>query len=83
MIDNFQPRQAYLRVLWGPDASNMTQYLNPDLLSFSYSDKDGDEADEISITLKDETGKWAGSWTPDGGMVLEAYIATGDRKSVV
>ncbi len=77
MIDNFQPRQAYLRVLWGPDASNMTQYLNPDLLSFSYSDKDGDEADEISITLKDETGKWAGSWTPDGGMVLEAYIATG------
>ena len=77
MIDSFQPRQAYLRVLWGNDRSNMTQYLNPDLLSFSYHDKDGDEADEISITLKDETGKWAGNWSPNGGMELQAFIATG------
>ncbi len=77
MLDAFQPRQAYLRVLWGKDKSNMTQYLNPDLLSFSYHDKDADEADEISITLKDETGKWAGSWSPDGGMILQAFIATG------
>ena len=74
---DFQPRQAYLRVLWGPDKENMSGYINPDLLSFSYHDKDGDEADEISISLKDETGKWAGSWSPDGGMVLQAYIATG------
>ena len=74
---DFQARQAYLRVLWGPDKENMSGYINPDLLSFSYHDKDGDEADEISISLKDETGKWAGSWSPDGGMVLQAFIATG------
>lgn len=76
-MSDFQARQAYLRVLWGPDKENMSGYINPDLLSFSYHDKDGDEADEISISLKDETGKWAGSWSPDGGMVLQAYIATG------
>lgn len=78
-MSDFQPRQAYLRVLWGPDKENMSGYINPDLLSFSYHDKDGDEADEISISLKDETGKWAGSWSPDGGMVLQAYIATPER----
>lgn len=81
MLEKFQPRQAYLRVLWGKDKESMTSYINPDLLSFSYSDKDGDEADEISIELKDELGKWAGSWSPEGGMVLQAFIASGTPSS--
>ena len=51
--------------------------LAPDLLSFEYCDVEKDEADEVSITVKDETGRWAGSWRPEGGELVTASIMSG------
>lgn len=35
------------------------------------------QADEISLTLKDNEGKWAGSWKPDGGENIKMYLSAG------
>ena len=61
---------------------NVSQDIAPDLLGFSYTDKETDEADEISLTLKDPDGRWAGSWKPDGGELVEAAIITGSTDTV-
>jgi phage protein D len=71
------PIQTYLRLLFTEASTSVTQDILPDLLSFSYDDKETNEADEISLTLKDPTGKWASKWKPDGGEIVRAYIATG------
>ena len=71
------PIQTYLRLLFTEAGTSVTQDILPDLLSFSYDDKETNEADEISLTLKDPTGKWASKWKPDGGEVVRAYIASG------
>ena len=72
-----QPLQTRLKLLFTDGAVNITESLLPDLLSFSYTDNETEEADEISISLKDDTGKWAGRWKPDGGEVVRAYIMPG------
>lgn len=70
--------QTYLTLLFGKNEKDVTTSLAPDLLSFSYTDNETNEADEISITLKDEKGKWAGTWRPDGGEVVKAHISIGN-----
>lgn len=76
-----QPIQTRLTLLFKDKGLDVTQSLLPDLLEFSYEDKETDEADEISIKLKDETGKWAGNWQPNGGEVVRAFISPGTVKS--
>ena len=53
-----------------------TEQVENDLLSFSYTDKEADEAEEVSITLKDEKGKWRTSWAPDPNAKLTASITS-------
>lgn len=53
-----------------------TEQVEKDLLSFSYTDKETDEAEEVSITLKDEKGKWRTSWAPDPNAKLTASITS-------
>lgn len=72
-----QALQTRLRLLFTGAGKDVTESLMPDLLSFSYADKETNEADEISITLKDPTGKWASRWKPDGGEIVKAYINKG------
>lgn len=57
--------------------TDVTEDLLPDLLGFTYDDKETNEADEISISLKDDKGKWAGTWKPDGGEIVRAWIVQG------
>lgn len=71
------PIQTYLRLLFTEAGKSVSEDILPDLLSFTYDDKETNEADEISLTLKDPTGKWANKWKPDGGEVVRAYIASG------
>lgn len=71
------PIQTRLRLLFTQAGMDVTQSLLPDLLGFTYDDKETHEADEISVTLKDPTGKWASTWKPDGGEVVKAYISPG------
>lgn len=77
------PVQVRLRLLFTGAGQDVSQDVLPDLLSFSYTDKESGEADEISLTLKDETGKWAATWKPDGGEIIDAYLATGRVNSPV
>ena len=70
-------KQTYIRLLFGKSEKDVTTSLAPDLLSFTYDDKETNEADEISIVLKDPKGKWAGTWKPDGGEVVKAYLSAG------
>lgn len=70
-----QPLQTLLQLEF--DQVNVTDDLLPDLLSFQYSDKETNEADEISIALKDPDGKWAGRWKPNGGESVRAWIIEG------
>lgn len=71
------PLQTKLRLLFTAAGQDVSQSVLPDLLSFTFSDKETGEADELRLTLKDETGKWAATWKPDGGEVVDAYLATG------
>ncbi len=59
--------------------TDITTEINEDLLSFSYTDCIDDEADEVSITLKDPDGKWAGAWSPERGARLNAMLFTEGR----
>ena len=68
------PRETKLTLLFTESKTDATNDVMPDLLSFSYDDREADQADEISLTVKDEKGKWAGSWKPDGGEPIRAYI---------
>lgn len=70
-----QPLRTLLQLEF--DGVDISEDLLPDLLSFSYDDKETHEADEIQITLKDEHGKWAGMWKPDGGESVRAWIIEG------
>jgi uncharacterized protein len=45
-------------------------------LSFSYTDKASGEADDISITLKDEKKRWLNDWFPTKGDVIIPKIQT-------
>ena len=67
-------KKTELRLLFSAKKTDVTRDIAPDLLGFSYNDKETNEADEITITLKDPDGKWAGSWAPDGGEIVEAAI---------
>lgn len=71
------PLQTRLRLYFTAANKNVSQSLLPDLLSFTYDDKETNEADEISLTLKDPTGKWSSTWKPDGGEVVRAYLSAG------
>ena len=66
--------QTDLRIFFTPESQDVTEDIRDDILAFSYEDRDGDEADEISLTLKDQTGKWAGRWRPDGGETVRATL---------
>lgn len=65
------------------ETTDITREVSADLLSFSYSDKVEDESDELTLTLKDPSGKWAGSWSPTRGDHVEAFLYTEDRGSLM
>lgn len=67
-------RQARLQLFLGPSQEDVSEDLLPDLLSFTYSDRENSQADEISIVLKDPDGKWASRWAPEGGAVVRALM---------
>lgn len=52
----------------------------PDLLSFSYVDKETDEADEIAFVLKDPDGKWSRRFAPSISRMFSVFIVSGNIK---
>lgn len=64
-------------------STDITSDINKDLLSFSYTDNCNDESDNFKLILKDETGKWAGSWSPTRGEYIDAFITTDFRGTLM
>jgi phage protein D len=55
---------------------NITKNIAPDLKNFSHTDNASGQADDVSIELKDESGKWISSWRPTKGDILHPKIIT-------
>lgn len=62
---------------------DISEEIAPDILSFTYTDNEKDESDEVSVTVMDKTGKWAGSWRPDGGEKVTASIIRGSTLGII
>lgn len=58
------------------EGTNITKEISLDLKSFSYTDNASGSADDVSIELKDETGKWISSWAPTKGDIIRPKIVT-------
>lgn len=71
-----QSRQTYVSLFFAN--GDVTEWIMPDLLEFTYTDNESQEADSISLTLKDPDGKWAGRFRPKDGEVVQAKITPGD-----
>ena len=65
------------------DEKDASEQVAKDLLSFSYTDKETDEAEEVTITLKDETGKWRNNWAPKMNATLKCDIVTMEPKDLL
>ena len=65
------------------DEKDASEQVAKDLLSFSYTDKETDEAEEVTITLKDETGKWRNNWAPKMNAKLKCDIVTLEPKDLL
>lgn len=55
---------------------DITKDIQPDLLSFKYTDNASSTADDIDIELKDEKAKWLNGWFPQKGDRIKATINT-------
>lgn len=51
-----------------------TSFLEPYLLSFSYTDNATGKADSLQIELQDRDGKWADAWAPGKGTSVTASL---------
>jgi uncharacterized protein len=60
---------------------DISEEINKDLLSFSYTDKASGEADDISITLKDDKQIWLKDWFPSKGDLVTPKIETTNWRS--
>lgn len=63
--------------------TDVSSDISADLLSFDYTDVEKDESDEVSITVMDKDGRWAGSWRPEGGELVTAVIRKGTTDGFV
>lgn len=69
-----QPIETALGLYFTEAEKDVWEEISTDLLAFSFSDSETNTADSLSITLKDETGKWAQRWKPDPGERVKASI---------
>lgn len=60
------------------DNKDISAYLEPYLIDFSYTDHASARADDLQVTLEDRAGLWRGDWFPEKGAVLQAAIIVSD-----
>lgn len=68
------PFKTVLGLYFTEAEQDVWEEISPDLLSFSFDDSETNNADNVSITLKDDSGKWAKRWSPETGERVRAYI---------
>lgn len=67
-------RQATVSVNY--EGIDITDDIKSDLLSFSYTDNASGNADDISLSLKDNQRKWVKDWFPSKGDIITPQIET-------
>jgi phage protein D len=77
-----QPLETVLALYFADSGEDVWKLISKDLLSFSFSDSETNTADSVSMTLKDESGKWAGKWSPYTGEKVKASIKSMNGKKV-
>lgn len=60
------------------DGHDATDFVNPSLVDFTYTDQMSGKADEVQLRLHDRDGNWRGDWMPKKGMPVTAEIVTHD-----
>lgn len=53
---------------------DISREINADLLSFSWTDNASGQADDVSLSLRNSHGLWAGEWYPQKGDAIKATI---------
>jgi len=69
-------RQAKLSLIY--DNKDISAYLEPYLVDFSYTDHASARADDLQVTLEDRAGLWRDDWMPEKGAALQAAIIVSD-----
>lgn len=55
---------------------DVTRLISAEVQALTYVDKTVGEADELTLTVKDEDHKWKNSWNPQKGDTIQANIIT-------
>lgn len=55
-----QARYTQVKIIY--EGHDITRYLEPYLLSFTFNDNSGDKADDIAIQIQDRDGKFLSDW---------------------
>lgn len=83
MSDSSLARRADLQVTFA--GTDISVAVNADLSSFTFTDNEEDEADDLQIKLNDREGKWLTKWlnnainaAAEGGNTLSSPPATAD-----
>lgn len=69
-------RRTHVKVVY--EGVDITADVSKDLVAFRYTDNEGGQADDISLTLKNNHGLWSGAWKPTKGDSVTATIITED-----
>lgn len=76
MISLAYGRKTKLSLIY--NNQDISAYLEPYLIGFSYTDNSGAKADDLQITLEDRASLWKGDWLPEKGATLQAAILVFD-----
>lgn len=56
------------------EGTDITNDISEDVISITYVDNEDGKVDDVTISLKDESGKWIGPWMPKKGDLLSVMI---------
>lgn len=73
MAQQENPRRSFLELYY--NGVNASGWFHPDTEAFTYVDVADGEADTISLTTNNQTGKWLEAFCPEDGDYVEARIA--------
>lgn len=62
------------RLIMTYNGKDISADISDSLISASWSDKTGKEADEITVELEDTKGRWSGAWLPSKGATITAAL---------
>jgi phage protein D len=69
-----ESRRASIELIY--EGKNITADIAPDLKEFKFNDNASGMADDVTVELKDNKGKWLSIWAPQKGDIIKPTIIT-------